>query len=112
MGHSRDTVDTRSPKGKQRKHNTTLTNISHSNHPDNSHCETDNNTNEENCKESSTSNRKYDQGNKSQQYNQKHQGLPQSYNVSDNNNDQYDRPYQSQKTSPNKQQTTGYSPGT
>ena len=47
---------------------------------------------------------KYDQGNKSQQYNQKHQEFPQSYNVSDNNNDLYDRPYQSQKTSPNKQQ--------
>ena len=32
-------------KGKQLKHNTTLTNTSHGNHPDNSHCETDNNTN-------------------------------------------------------------------
>ena len=32
-------------KRKQLKHNTTLTNTSHGNHPDNSHCETDNNTN-------------------------------------------------------------------
>ena len=32
-------------KEKQLKHNTTLTNTSHGNHPDNSHCETDNNTN-------------------------------------------------------------------
>ena len=45
MAHSRNTVYTRSPKGKQLKHNTTLTNISHGNHHDNSHCETDNNTN-------------------------------------------------------------------
>ena len=45
MGHSRDTVDTGSPKRKQLKHDTTPTNTSHDNHPDNSHCETDDNTN-------------------------------------------------------------------
>ena len=41
---------------------------------------------------------------KSQQYNQKHQRFPQNCNVNDNNTNQYDRPYQPQKTSPNKQQ--------
>ena len=45
MGHSRDTVDTGSPKRKQPKHDTTPTNTSHDNHPDNSHCETGDNTN-------------------------------------------------------------------
>ena len=34
-----------SPKRKQPKHETIPTNNSHGNHPDNSHCETDNNTN-------------------------------------------------------------------
>ena len=96
-------LNTRSPKRKQLKYNTTLTNISHGNHSDNSHCETDSNTNLENCKKCSASDRKYDQGSKSQQCNQKQQRFPQSYNISDNNNDQYNRPHQSQKTSPNKQ---------
>ena len=45
IGHSRDTVDTGSPKRKQPKHDTTPTNTSYGNYPDNSHCETDNNTN-------------------------------------------------------------------
>ena len=45
MGHSRDTVDTGSTKRKQPKHDTTPTKTSHGNHPNNSHCETDNNTN-------------------------------------------------------------------
>ena len=40
MGHSRDTVDTRSQIRKQPKHDTTPTNTSHGNHSDNSHCET------------------------------------------------------------------------
>ena len=84
-----ETQLTQEAQKKQLKHNTTPTNTSHGNHPDNNHCETDNNTNQENCKEGSTSNRKYDQGSKLQQYNQKHQRFPQSYNVSDNNNDQY-----------------------
>ena len=35
MGHSRDTVDTRSQKRKQLKHDTSPTNTSHGNHPDN-----------------------------------------------------------------------------
>ena len=45
-----DTVDTGSPKRKQLKHDTTSTHTSHDDHPDNSHCETDNNTNQGNYK--------------------------------------------------------------
>ena len=40
-----DTIDTGKPKGKQLKHDTTPTNTSHDNHPDNSHCAADDNTN-------------------------------------------------------------------
>ena len=40
-----DTIDTGKPKRKQLKHDTTPTNTSHDNHPDNSHCEADDNTN-------------------------------------------------------------------
>ena len=62
MGQSRDTVNTGSPKRKQPKHDTTPTNTSHDNHPDNSHCETYDKTNQGNCKKGSTSDGKHDQG--------------------------------------------------